>query len=251
MDAAGRTRLEAAIGYSFREPLWLTRALTHSSRRHELGADEAAEDNERLEFLGDAVLGLVSSEYLVATYPGWSVGELNRAKERMVSGRSLHTAAVRLDLGSFLDLGRGEEKTGGREKRTLLADAYEAILAAIYLDGGYAAAQGFLRRSLIDPAVEELGPELSEPDPKAALRDRLLALGPGDAGEGSPAVPVAAEYRVVSESGPDHRKSFTVEVRFCNEVLGVAEGTSKKEAEAAAARRALERLAAGESVKGN
>jgi len=231
MTEAERAALEAAVGHHFAEPGRLVRALTHSSRRHEIGAHGVAEDNEQLEFLGDAVLGLVVSEYLVASYPGWSVGELNRARERMVSEHSLHAAAIRLNLGSFLDLGRGEEKTGGREKRGLLADAYEAILAAVYLDAGLPAAAAFVQRSLVEDIVRDHGPVLREPDAKAALRDRLLALGRGP-----------AEFRVVEESGPDHCKTFVIEVRVAGTALASARGVNKKEAELAAARLALDLL---------
>jgi ribonuclease-3 len=231
MTEAERAVLEAAIGHHFREPARLARALTHSSRRYELAAEAAAADNEQLEFLGDAVLGLVVSEYLVASFPDWSVGELNRAKERMVSERSLHAAAVRLSLGEYLDLGRGEEKTGGREKRGLLADAYEAIIAAIYLDAGLNAAAQFVYRTLVQEVLRDQGPVLREPDAKAALRDRLFELGRGP-----------AEYRVVEESGPDHRKTFVIEVRVEGHSLASARGDTKKEAELAAASLALEQL---------
>jgi ribonuclease-3 len=230
MSDAERKALETAIGHTFDEPGRLARALTHSSRRHE--APAAAEDNEKLEFLGDAVLGLVVSEYLVTSFPDWSVGELNRAKERLVSERSLHAAALRLNLGEYLDLGRGEEKTGGRSKRGLLADAYEAILAAIYLDAGLAAAAGFVQRTLVERVVRDQGHVLREPDAKAALRDRLAELGRGH-----------ADYRLVEESGPDHRKTFVIEVCVGGDVLACASGESKKQAELAAARLALERLA--------
>jgi len=236
MTAAERADLEAAIGHHFEDPGRLVRALTHSSLRHELGGTGVADDNEQFEFLGDAVLGLVVCEYLVSSYPDWSVGELNRARERLVSERSLHAAALRLDLGNFLKLGRGEEKTGGREKRGLLADAYEAILAAVYLDGGLPAAVGFVRRTLVETVVRDEGSLLREPDAKAALRDLLFALNRGP-----------AEYCVVEESGPDHHKNFVVEVRVGGRALASARGDSKKQAELAAARLALEQLREGTS----
>lgn len=234
MTAAQRADLEAAIGHQFADPGRLVRALTHSSLRHELGGAGEADDNEQFEFLGDAVLGLVVCEYLVTSYPDWSVGELNRARERLVSERSLHAAALRLGLGNFLKLGRGEEKTGGREKRGLLADAYEAILAAVYLDGGLPAAVSFVRRTLVETVVRDAGPLLREPDAKAALRDLLFALNRGP-----------AEYCVVEESGPDHRKNFVVEVRVGGRTLASARGDSKKQAELSAARLALEQLREG------
>lgn len=222
------TELEALLGHRFTERRWLEQALTHRSYRQEAGS---ALDNERLEFLGDAVLTLLASEFLMARFPEWSEGQLSRSRARLVNGASLSVAASRLGLGRFLRLGHGEEKTGGRSKRALLADAYEAVVAAIYLDAGLEAAGRFARRTLLEPALAEHSELLSRADYKSALQEWLQARGQ------SP-----AEYLVVAESGPDHRKRFTVELRVQGSCLAVAEGASKKEAEQAAAREALAQL---------
>jgi len=230
MRDADRAALEGALGYQFREPRWLVRALTHSSRRPELEAWDP-EDSERLEFLGDAVVGLVVSQFLLRAFPAWREGELSKSKARLVSGRSLWRAAQRLELGRYLQLGRGEEKTGGRQKQAVLADAYEAVVAAIYLDGGLNPAADFVRRSLLEDAVREYGEALGQLDHKSALQELLQARG----------FP-PAEYRVIRESGPEHRKRFRVEVSIQGTAMATSEGDSKKEAEQAAARLALERL---------
>lgn len=230
MTGEEREALEAALGYRFRQPDWLERALTHSSRKSEAGEARSI-DNERLEFLGDRVLGLVVSEFLWRNFPEWDAGILSRSKARLVSTRSLGEAAQRLDLGRYLRLGRGEEKTGGREKPNLLADAYEAVIAAIYLDGGLEAAAHFLQHSLLDPAMAHEPSLLGQADHKSALQEWLQRRGMG-----------LAEYRVVKETGPDHQKTFFVEVRLGKNRLAASEGMSKKEAEQNAARLALERL---------
>ncbi len=230
--------LESLLGYRFRRPDWLDRALMHSSRRYELGPEVASEDNERLEFLGDAVLGLVVTSLLLAAFPDWSVGRLNRAKGHLVSAPSLHAVAQRLELGRFLQLGTGEEKTGGRQKPGLLSDAYEAVVAAIYLDADLEAASEFIRRTLWEQAIQENVELLGEPDAKTALSDRLRELGLEP-----------AEYRLLEAIGPDHCKTFRVEVYAEGRALAVAEGSSKKQAELAAARIALARLAAGPHPK--
>src|SRR5205807_5070148 len=146
------------------------------------GAEEAANavlprDNERLEFLGDAVLELLASEYLLGTFPEWSEGQLSKSRARIVNASSLESAARRLRLGEHLRLGRGEEKTGGREKQTLLADAFEAVVAAVYLDGGLGAAREVLRRVLFEQALEERGERISESDRKSALQELLQGQG--------------------------------------------------------------------------
>lgn len=217
--------LEAVLGHRFRQRDWLALALTHSTRRLE-AAEEG--DNERLEFLGDAVVGLLVSEYLAEAFPHWTAGQLSQARARIVSAESLFAAARALRLGDFLRLGRGEEKTGGREKPTLLADAYEAMIAALYYDGGLDAARAVVERTLIAPVMQS-GPQgLGQPDEKSALQEYLQARGQ------SP-----AEYRLVSESGPDHRKSFRVEVVVAGTAIASAEGGSKKKAEQQAAAQAL------------
>jgi len=227
--------LESILGHTFRQRQWLELALTHSTRR--LEASESA-DNERLEFLGDAVVGLVVSEYLAEAFPDWTSGQLSQARARIVSADSLCAAARAMDLGSYLRLGRGEEKTGGRDKPTLLADAYEALIAAVYNDGGLEPARGLVQRTLIAPALEGAAHVLGQPDEKSALQEFLQARGQAP-----------AEYRVVSESGPDHRKSFRVEVVVAGSAVASAEAGNKKRAEQQAAAQALRDLRAVESGK--
>ncbi len=233
---AEHAELEAALGHRFRQPHWLGRALVHSSRVPELRGEQAVEDNENLEFLGDAVLGLLVSEYLVSSFPDWSEGQLSKSRARLVNANSLHAAARRLDLGRYLKLGRGEEKTGGREKPAVLADAYEAVVAAIYLDAGIEAARGFVQRSLIDQFLREQAHQLGQTDRKSGLQELLQARG----------LP-PAEYRVASESGPDHRKTFVVEVWVAGQAVASGAGANKKEAEQAAARLALAHLAGADA----
>jgi ribonuclease-3 len=231
--------LEERLGYHFLKPELLKRALTHSSAIPELRASHAGEavpdplpqNNEQLEFLGDAVLDMLASEYLLAMFPGWTEGQLSKSRARLVNARSLEIAARRLRLGEHLRLGRGEEKTGGREKPALLADAFEAVLAAIYMDAGLEAAREVLRRTVFEQAVEERGERIAESDRKSALQEFLQ-------GRGQP----PAEYRVASETGPDHQKMFQIEVWVGGACLASAQGSTKKEAEQRAARSALERL---------
>lgn len=232
-------RLMERIGYRFREPSLLDRALTHSSAIPELraarGEDIAftgseVQDNERLEFLGDAVLELLTSEFLLIHFPEWSEGQLSKSRARIVNAHSLEIAARALGLGEHLRLGRGEEKTGGRDKPALLADAFEAVVAAIYLDGGLEPARDLLQKTVF-LQVTENGDRISESDRKSALQEYLQGKG----GQ-------LAEYRLAGESGPDHQKTFLVEVWVRGERLSSAEGSTKKEAEQKAARRALEKL---------
>jgi ribonuclease III len=231
--------LEERLGHRFSARELLDRALTHSSAIPELrgtAADGAASDtipadNERLEFLGDAVLELLASEYLLAAFPEWTEGQLSKSRARVVNASSLEAAARRLRLGEHLRLGRGEEKTGGRDKQTLLADAFEAVIAAVYLDAGLAAARGVLQRVLFEQALEERGERIAESDRKSALQEFLQ-------GRGQP----PAEYRLAGESGPDHQKVFQIEVWINGEFMARGEGNTKKEAEQQAARSALEQL---------
>lgn len=232
-------RLMERLGYVFRDSLLLDRALTHSSSVPELrtarGEDIAfsgsiVQDNERLEFLGDAVLELLTSEYLVQSFPEWTEGQLSKSRARIVNAHSLEMAARRLQLGEHLRLGRGEEKTGGRDKPALLADAFEAVVAAMYLDGGLDPVRELLTRTVFEQALED-GERISESDRKSALQEFLQARGE-----------LPAEYRLAGESGPDHLKTFRVEVWVKGECLAGAEGTTKKEAEQKAARSALEKL---------
>jgi ribonuclease III len=230
--------LEERLGYKFRNPGLLDRALTHSSAVPELRAGRGdaelspqEQDNEQLEFLGDAVLDMLASEYLLETFSDWSEGHLSKSRARVVNARALEIAARRLQLGEHLRLGRGEEKTGGREKPALLADAFEAVVAALYLDGGLPAARQMLRRVLFEHAVEERGVDIAAADRKSALQEFLQ-------GRGQP----PAEYRLSGQSGPDHRRIFRVEVWANGIYMASGEGSTKKEAEQQAAQAALHRL---------
>jgi ribonuclease III len=225
MDEEERRELERILGHRFLDPQHLDRALTH--RSHRQGAVDL--DNERLEFLGDRVLGLIASEALFSGFPDWDAGKLSKGLARLVNATSIYTAAQRLDLGRHLRIGPGEEKTGGREKKRLLADAYEAITGAIYQDAGLSAASDFLLRTLIHPALaSEAAEGLERADHKSALQEWLQQRGLG-----------AVVYHLRSASGPEHRKQFSVEVWHQGRCLAESEGSSKKEAEQSAAKLAL------------
>lgn len=233
MTETERGELETILGYCFQRPERLEHALTHRSLRQESGDS----DNERLEFLGDRVLGLVVSEYLHRTFPDWDAGKLSKGLAKLVSAPSIYAASRRLTLGSHLRLGAGEEKTGGREKKRLLADAYEAVVGAIYLDAGLAAAALFLQRTLLEPSLTSQTGALERPDHKSALQEWLQERGLG-----------SVIYRVHHESGPEHQKTFEVEVWHAGKRLSSSEGRSKKEAEQAAAMLALKALDAGREI---
>ena len=237
--------LEAAIGHTFQNPELLERALTHSSHAHEesktAGENTGAgrQDNEQFEFLGDAVLGLVTSELLVERFPGFHEGQLSKLKAHLVSGGHLVRAATRFDVGKYLRLGRGEERSGGRLKSALLSDALEAVIAAMYLDAGFERTREFIIRHILEPELEHIiaegDGEFSLTDYKSALQELLQSSGR--------AQPV---YVTVKEEGPDHRKIFTVEARIYiqgqnrPEYVTRAEGATKKKAEQLAAKQALE-----------
>jgi ribonuclease-3 len=222
--------LQAAIGYRFRDRGLLEHAMTHTSRANE-DVTGGVVDNESLEFLGDAVLGFVIADRLFREFPDWDEGEKSKTKASMVSTFALAKQAERLHLGDHLLLGRGEEKTGGRRKQALLADTYEALIAAVYLDGGIEAARAFLARefdALVDAARRGGG---AGQDYKSGLQELVQAR--------SQPLP---EYRLVGTFGPDHEKRFEVEVLVAGEPLAKASGPSKKEAEQEAARLALSRF---------
>ena len=225
--------LESRLGYRFRDKGLLEHALTHRSRVHE-DASGGVVDNESLEFLGDAVLGFVVSDRLFRDFPEYDEGQKSKAKAQLVSAPTLATLAQTLGLGSNLLLGRGEEKTGGRRKPSLLADAFEAVVAAIYLDGGIEAADAFVERKLCANFEEVRAgrrPTGGGADHKSALQEWLHAHDDR-----------LPEYHLVSEQGPDHCKVFEIEVRLAGAAAGRAEGRSKKEAEQKAAARALSAL---------
>jgi ribonuclease-3 len=223
--------IETRIGYRFKDRGLLEHALTHKSRAAEDVSGGVA-DNESLEFLGDAVLGLVVASALFHQYPTYNEGQKSKIKASVVSTQALARQAEEMRLGDHLILGRGEEKTGGRFKQALLADAYEALIAAIYLDGGIEAAEVFLLRELKDAIDAGAAQNFVGQDFKSALQERVQALGHP-----------LPEYRIAGETGPDHRKVFSVDVVVGGEVLASASGKAKKEAEQEAARLALARLA--------
>jgi ribonuclease-3 len=227
-DRSSIERLAERLGYRFRAPRLLETSLTHKSYLNE-SPDPSREDNERLEFLGDAVLDLVISELFLSRFPEAPEGDLSKLKAKTVSEAALSHVARRLDLGSALVLGRGEELTGGRDKPSLLADALEAVIAAVYLDGGLAAA-----RQVVLTAFTDLFDNLGRSE-VADYKTELQELCQSD-------FSVLPVYRVLQESGPDHHKQFDVELSIRGEGYGVGTGRSKKEAEQQAARTALERL---------
>src|SRR6185295_16734425 len=225
--------LEVRIGYHFRDLGLLEHALTHRSRAHE-DASGGVIDNESLEFLGDAVLGFVIADLLFTRFPTHSEGYKSKVKAGIVSAASLARLAGDIDLGRYVLLGRGEEKTGGRSKHAILADSFEALIAAVYLDGGVEPAQRFIV-SRFGPLIASAGDQAAEAsfteDWKSALQEWLQAAGLG--------LPV---YRLASAEGPDHRKRFDIEVLVGGVRTGRALGRSKKDAEQQAAKEALAKL---------
>src|SRR3984957_4147410 len=230
------TALETALGHHFRRRAVIEQAVTHSSQAREQESQQATadnkykvSDNEQLEFLGDAVLALVTSEELFQRFPNFREGELSKLRAHLVSERHLIQVAQQLELGHYLRLGRGEEKSGGRSKTALLVDALEAILAAIYLDGGMQPVREFIVREILAPELERMNREggtLPMTDFKSALQETLQGLGMAQ-----------PSYVLVEEAGPEHRKTFTVEVRLNAkngdgaEFVGRAQGSTKKTAE--------------------
>jgi ribonuclease-3 len=276
-------QLEAVLGHAFRRKDLLEQALTHSSLAYERAMETTGQaaasfaerrqtrraaktaaveapaspaheqapprDNEQLEFLGDAVIGLVVAQALYERYPLLQEGDLTRLRAHLVSRKHLGHVALRLDLGAWMRLGRGEERSGGRRKAALLANCMEAVIAALYLDGapGLDVVRPFIEREVIAPHVDDLHRELSAGnsigDHKSALQEFLQAHRHAQ-----------PEYVVKAESGPDHRKSFLVEVRIAGEdrrtrALARGVGTTKKKAEQEAARRAVEKLRQAEDRK--
>jgi ribonuclease-3 len=222
--------LQQAIGYRFRDIGLLEHAMTHTSRANE-DVSGGVLDNESLEFLGDAVLGFVIADQLFRDFPAFDEGQKSKTKASLVSTAALAQQAERLGLGDHLLLGRGEEKTGGRRKQALLADGYEALIAAIYLDGGIEQVHAFITREF-GPLLDDVRRHgLAGRDYKSSLQEYLQSH--------DYALP---EYRIAGTVGPDHRKLFQVEVVVRGEAIAAATGPSKKEAEQEAARAALEKL---------
>ncbi len=224
------SELETLLGYEFRNKELLALALTHSSWSNERGLGHKG-CNERLEFLGDSILGFVVAEALYNTYGDKPEGEMTRLRAELVCEASLAESAAPLKLGEQLRLSRGEALGGGHRRPSMIADAFEAVLAAIYLDGGEEAARAFLGRTIL-PKIKMAA--AAKHDYKTLLQEAVQSLGIS-----------APTYRMVGESGPDHRKVFTAQVIYGGEVAGVGSGYSKKEAEQAAAQAAYGRLKGG------
>ena len=224
--------LEALIGYTFVDRDLLLRALTHKSIHSEAIAGEpTAPDNEKLEFLGDSILGFVASEYLFRRCPQSSEGTLSRLKSQRVSSAHLFKVSSELDLGQYLKLGRGEEQSGGRAKRAILANALEALIAAIFLDGGLQPSRRFVEQSIVSQdEPRDFGDDVAL-DAKSALQEFAQARK----------LPVP-RYQIVHESGPEHAKLFTVEARVGRQFAARADGASKKIAGQQAAAELLARL---------
>ncbi len=219
--------LEKALGYTFGNVQLLQNALYHSSYANEC-RDKAIRSNERLEFLGDAVLGFVTAGHLYARHPDMPEGELTRLRAALVCEKSLHEGAQYLHLGDYLCLGRGEENGGGRTRPSILADAVESIFAAVYLDGGMTAAHDLIHRVLLDKEREE-DVEERRRDSKTELQELVQRKKSR-----------VLSYEPVSSSGPDHNTTITVDVKRTGETIGLGTGRSKKEAEQSAAKCALE-----------
>ena len=214
---------QQTIGYSFQNEAYLETAFTHSSFKNERGLHRDC--NERLEFLGDSVLGMISADYFYHNLSHLPEGEMTKRRAACVCEKSLFGFAQEIDLGKYILLGKGEERTGGRSRASILADAFEAVIAAIYLDGGIDAARDFVLPFLKKAAKQE--PSFN--DYKTALQE-IIQKNPDE----------HLSYVLVGESGPDHQKSFEVEVHLNSTVIGSGVGRSKKIAEQAAAKAALE-----------
>ena len=224
------TDFQQRLGYVFRDLTLLERALTHKSFSNE-NRENRAPNNERLEFLGDAVLGFVVGELIYRSFPNLQEGALSKIKAHLVSANMLASKARGLEIGRFLRMGAGEARSGGAEKLSLLADAFEAVIAAIYLDGGLPATAVFVRK-VFEPevAVIDIG-DLSFHDYKTTLQEAAQSLG----------LPLP-EYRVIEETGPDHEKAFVVELFWDGDAFARGNGPSKREAQRKAAKEALKKL---------
>lgn len=217
--------LESRIQYKFRNSLLLAEALTHPSLAYESANPHF--DNQRLEFLGDAVVQLIVTEELYRMFPDFTEGRLTKLRSRVVSRQALARFANAIHLGDYVLLGKGEESSGGRRRPSTLADAFEALMGAVYLDGGQGAARDLVLR-LFNSEISAMALSPEERNPKGELQECLQALQPQ-----------APNYRIVGASGPDHRRVFQAEVSWCGQVLATGRGRSKKDAEARAAQEAL------------
>ena len=222
------TALEERLGYSFRNRALLETALTHSSYANENRASGIV-CNERLEFLGDSVLGVTVADFLYRHFPDMPEGRMTRLRAELVCEQSLHRVALDLHLGDYLRLGKGEEHNGGRKRASILSDAVEAVIAAMYLDAGMETAAGFIHRCLLDDVRAIETPTFT--DYKTSLQE-LVQRHSGQ----------VLSYELVGEEGPDHAKTFRVQVCLNGDPIGRGTGRTKKEAEQAAAANALEAL---------
>jgi len=227
--------LEQRLGYRFQSRGQVETALTHKSFANEHSPQ--LPHNERMEFLGDAVVSLVVGHLLMASNPEWSEGELSKARSALVSATGLAELAQSLELGQALRLGRGEERTGGRDKPSIMADSFEALTAAIYLDGGYEVTFEVLRR-LFDPLLNDALRGIRQRDPKTHLQERIQAV-----------YKRAPSYDLVDTYGPEHDLRFTVELIVEDTPLATGVGRTKKEAEQRAAAIVLEQISSGESLE--
>lgn len=231
-DTINTAALEANIGYQFKDRSLLEEALTHSSYANEHGGIKKHKCNERLEFLGDAVLSSVTAEYLFRKFADHPEGDLTRMRAELVCEKALAEYAEKIDLGRFLLLGKGEERGGGRERKSILSDAFEALLAAVYLDAGANNEAKDSIRSYLMPLVEArlevLLAEWHGADYKTLLQ-QFIQRSEGE----------ILEYVTVGEKGPDHAKVFTVEARLNSNIIGTGEGATKRAAEQSAAKQAL------------
>jgi len=225
IDCIPMTALEQRIDYEFKNPELLSQALTHPSLSHERHAE--VHDNQRMEFLGDAVLQLVLTEELYSRFPRFDEGVLTKLRSRLVSKDALSSLGLRLELGQFLLMGKGEHNTGGRERPSTLADAYEAVIGAVYLDAGIEAAKAFILHEFAESLIE-IDEEPEELNPKGTLQETLQAMSTS-----------SPSYEILSENGPDHAKTFRAMVESEGTELGRGEGASKKLAEIEAAKDAL------------
>ena len=219
-------KIEESIGYKFKNKDLLINALTHTSYAHE----NNKESNEKLEFLGDSILEFVSSKYIYNKYPNLQEGEMTKVRATVVCEESLYKIAKSHGFGEFLFLGRSEVKTGGKNRPAILADSVEAVIAAIYLDGGLQEADKFIIENL-DKEIEKATKHVGDKDYKTVLQEKLQEHGE-----------VKIEYEIINETGPDHDKYFEAQVKCNGKILAQAKGKSKKEAHMHAAKKALENL---------
>ena len=235
--STGHKNIELSLGYKFKRPFLLEQALTHRSYANEHPESESCH-NERLEFLGDAVLNLALSALLLQKFPDLPEGSLSRIRAGQVNEKKLAQMAMLLELGTYLNIGRGEEMTGGREKPSLLADAFEALLGAVFLDGGFKSSQTLIARLFQPHLKDDL--EITTCDYKTLLQEYCQGK-----------LKKVPEYQLLQEEGPDHQKTFLIEVKVTDGVVCTGKGRTKKEAQQRAAKSALLQLQPAPQARGN